>query len=128
MRENVKKTSTVIPDTLPDDSQYKYRYKPDRQNKKSKNRNFNQGKPATIFQIVATTEFSTNRNNKYDFRTPPSYQHENNFDMINNDKKKSSTSQTESFFSSDGCGEKNMFKLQFYFNIVALFICLCFTF
>ena len=66
MRETLKSTTSVKPDTLPDDSQYKYnRYNsPDRQKNKKKgggrNRNYDHGKPATIYQIGATTELSTN--------------------------------------------------------------------
>ena len=78
MRETEMTSSTIEPDSLPDDSQYKYRLK--NKNKKSRNRNFNQEKPATIYQIFGTTELSV-VNNKYNFRTPPSYEHENNHDF-----------------------------------------------
>jgi len=122
MRETSKATTSVTPDILPDDSQYKYRYKPERQNKKKKlrNRNFEHEKPATIYQI-ATTELSTDE--KHNFRTPTSYQHESNqFDRKNQNRKSSSSSQTESFFSSDGCGNNLCFKNLCYGLIVALFL------
>ena len=71
MRETLKSTTSVKPDTLPDDSQYKYnRYNsPDRQKNKKKgggrNRNYDHGKPATIYQIGATTELSTNDDHRF---------------------------------------------------------------
>jgi len=134
MRETLKSTTSVKPDTLPDDSQYKYnRYNsPDRQKNKKKgggrNRNYDHGKPATIYQIGATTELSTNDDHRYNFRTPPSYQHENNnqIEREKNKQKKSSTSQTESFFSSDaGCGNHQYYLKMFSLNIiVTLFVIL----
>ena len=74
MREERRTTTSVKPDTLPDDSQYKYnRYNsPDRQKNEKKgkggrNRNYDQGKPATIYQIGATTELSTNDGHRLEF-------------------------------------------------------------
>ena len=73
MRETQRTTTSVKPDTLPDDSQYKYnRYNsPDRQKNKKKgggrNRNYDHGKPATIYQIGATTELSTNDDHRLKF-------------------------------------------------------------
>ena len=75
MRETPRTTTSVKPDTLPDDSQYKYnRYNsPDRQKNEKKgggrNRNYDQGKPATIYQIGATTELSTNDDHRLEFVT-----------------------------------------------------------
>lgn len=80
MREAVKPTTEST-----EEDTFKYRYgKYDK-----KERNFKEKKPATIFQIVATTEMSTNLY----YKTPPSYKH----------YESSSTTQTESYFFSSRC-------------------------